>query len=394
MIEIKNDLQTVEMLFGETPNIQYRIPIYQRRYVWDTLNWESLWTDIENTYETKTPIFTGIIVTRQHANQGDLAIYDVIDGQQRLTTFQIILCVICRVICRRICSEGWSDSVEIIARARDLITNEDQLVEEVGENVQNKLCPKTESADEEVFGVLVDWSAEIPPKQSDEHIIYSAYRYFESQIQDYDYNRMVELYNNITLGINVAQINMVSLEDNDEGDVTPEKVFASLNATGRMLSEFDYLRNDLFLRAGGNGGGYYKSETHWHPSFEDDDTSDLDTFLNHFLKANLGPSRFQNNKKPFELYQQDYRNLLTLTVEDEFKQLSAYAQFNKEMNDPSSEIGKHIQFYADLCIPPLDSFILFLKHKSGLPDTELPEGLHNAGVLYNTRDAVQRWTRL
>ena len=374
MIEIKDRLQSVEMLFGETPNIQYRIPIYQRRYVWDTLNWKSLWTDIESMYETGKAIFTGIIVTRQHVNQGDLRIYDIIDGQQRLTTFQIILCV----ISRRIPSEGWTDPFEIVTRARERITNADRLVGEVGKNARNKLCPKMGSADEEAFHALVNWSTEIPPEQDGEHIIYSAYRYFESQIQDYDYDRMVELYNNITLGINVAQINMISTEDNNDEDVTPEKLFASLNATGRMLSEFDYLRNDLFLRAVKSGDDLYSDS--WRSNFEETNDLNLDTFLRTFLEANLGIDWTDGKEKPFDVYQTQYRIELNLGmesrfaylrhldqgIESEFNQLIAYAEsyraLNTEMNSSESDVGRLVLFCDIHNLPRLDPFLLFVKH--------------------------------
>ena len=143
--------------------------------------------------------------------------------------------------------------------------------------------------------MLVDWNKSIPPEEDRESLLYSAYRYFELQIKEYDYDKIVKLYNYITLGIKVAQINLFRSENDDE-DVTPEKLFASLNATGRMLSEFDYLRNYLFLRAGADSDRFYESKTHWHHSFEDD-TLDLDTFLRAFLKVKLGPSCFQNEKK-------------------------------------------------------------------------------------------------
>ena len=43
------------------------------------------------------------------------------------------------------------------------------------------------------------------------------------------------------------------------------------------------------------------------------------------------------------------------------------------MNNPTSDIGRHMQFYEDLGISPLDSFILFIKHKAVQDDIELPK---------------------
>ena len=355
-------MQTVQTLFGDTANIQYRIPIYQRRYVWDNLNWESLWTDINENMvkdeENIRQIFAGIIVTRQENKQNDTEIYDVIDGQQRLTTFQIILCL----IRRHILSESWKDHRKIIPGIDHLMKYGE------GENLQNKLWPKEKSDDEEVFQALVKWDTDIPVEQDDEHVLLKAFRYFKKQIEAYNYGEIHKLYRIITLSIVVAQINVTD-EDDSGIDVTPEKLFASLNATGRMLSEFDYLRNDLFLRAEAKSGDFYTKEKYWHRSFEND-ILDLDLFLRAFLKAKLGPHCFENKKKSFEVYQQDYRKTVR-TIEEEFEQLSAYAQFNEDMNDSSSEIGRHMQFYEDLQIPFLDAFLLFAQQKVEQP--ELPK---------------------
>ena len=79
--------KTVENLFSPR-GVKYRIPIYQRRYVWEDNNWRHLWTDIEavvkNVSEAKH--FTGVIVIRDEANT-----LEIVDGQQRLTTFQIFV---------------------------------------------------------------------------------------------------------------------------------------------------------------------------------------------------------------------------------------------------------------------------------------------------------------
>ena len=60
---------TIDKLFS--PKAQYEIPIYQRRYVWDIANWDALWTDIEEKFDSRrqgkqsTRHFTGIIITRK-----------------------------------------------------------------------------------------------------------------------------------------------------------------------------------------------------------------------------------------------------------------------------------------------------------------------------------------
>lgn len=78
---------------------QFAVPLYQRPYVW-TLDaqWQPLWQDIEDKArasfqrQTDVPHFLGAIVTGQRQIFGNqVPSWDIIDGQQRLTTLQIVL---------------------------------------------------------------------------------------------------------------------------------------------------------------------------------------------------------------------------------------------------------------------------------------------------------------
>ena len=86
---------------------QYVIPVFQRHYVWDReTQWEALWEDllaqarVRLQGQVPKPHFCGAIVVDQKKQQAvnELPRYQVIDGQQRLTTFQVILAAI-RDVC-------------------------------------------------------------------------------------------------------------------------------------------------------------------------------------------------------------------------------------------------------------------------------------------------------
>lgn len=76
----------------------YTIPQYQRPYTWSTENYEVLWEDLTDAYseylkaisESRTPeyYFLGPVVFVKNAQKRS---YDIIDGQQRTTTFHILL---------------------------------------------------------------------------------------------------------------------------------------------------------------------------------------------------------------------------------------------------------------------------------------------------------------
>ncbi|MCD6017688.1 MAG: hypothetical protein K0S53_809 [Bacteroidetes bacterium] len=95
------DSKTIEQVFGDT-KAYYSMPEYQRPYSWDDERVNQLWDDLKtaylNYYESiianENPIadenyFLGSIILTPGKN-----CFDVVDGQQRLTTLMIMFCVI------------------------------------------------------------------------------------------------------------------------------------------------------------------------------------------------------------------------------------------------------------------------------------------------------------
>ena len=180
----------------------------------------------------------------------------------------------------------------------------------------------------------------------------------------------------------------IELETEDE----PEKIFESINDTGRALDEFDYLWNHLFLRtrkiSERKGDELY--DLHWKKFEKEtfwDSAEKRDLFFKTFLMAKQGPKCFERTKKTikaFDLYREYSKTLLDDPkyikacsddpsldqVEYEFRQLSCYADSYQDLYGPyliseSSELrkfGNRMQF-DHLNLPRLDSFILFLVHE-------------------------------
>ena len=67
----------------------YKIPVYQRNYAWEENEISSLVKDVYDSYfkDPKSPYYIGTLVTYKRGDNE----YEVIDGQQRLTTIYIIL---------------------------------------------------------------------------------------------------------------------------------------------------------------------------------------------------------------------------------------------------------------------------------------------------------------
>lgn len=83
---------TIKALFGNQDAL-YQIPRYQRPYSWGDEQLEKLWDDIMEAKESEPNYFLGSIITAKPQENSNYL--DVVDGQQRLTTLLILLCV-CR----------------------------------------------------------------------------------------------------------------------------------------------------------------------------------------------------------------------------------------------------------------------------------------------------------
>ena len=420
-----DSVRNMASLFNGTN--QYRIPRYQRRYVWDTTNWDALWRDflqlqrqIEDG-EMDKKHFTGTIIT--HAKLGTEIGDEVIDGQQRLTTFQIIFCVI-----RDLCASGVykiSTISQIESSADDFIKlnliqmeEPDMADNDVEGNFSAyRLVPTTHDMEafqsvvagefgkkiKESTNIMAAFQSLTEGEPSDHNLIVRAYGHFGMKITDYleekGPEKLLNLLRTLSNNFHVIKVNLDSTDE-------PEKIFETINDTGRMLDDFDYLRNHLFLRARNLGEPTIDElySQYWE-KFEEWGAESLDSFLRAFLIAKWGPKRFQSEGKvikSFDLYRK-YSHALTegsnqhrgysdalresmsrnerplSPVEYELDQLSRYSEFYRELNTstPVSKnsdlrtFGNRMQFYADLNLPRLDSFMLFLRHRLGFSDSLL-----------------------
>lgn len=88
-MKIEAEIKSLKKIFTDDETF-YQIPDYQRPYSWDKENISELVDDLINSYRNDQDIdyFCGSIVLVKNGR------LDVIDGQQRLTTFTIMSCVL------------------------------------------------------------------------------------------------------------------------------------------------------------------------------------------------------------------------------------------------------------------------------------------------------------
>ena len=261
---MKPDKLTIDELFQR--DRRYVVPLYQRAYVWAREGqWEPLWEDIERNAEacleatgliSKNSHFLGAIVLNVSRIIGKgVARSEIIDGQQRLTTLQIVIAAIRDVAA--------SISSEHLARLRGLTINQ---YEKVGSDGFFKVWPT--NADREVFrlvlsagspGELLKALNTIPANASR---IAAAYLYFFDCVSVFikasgdelasKEHRILGLIQTLRTSL---QLVVIELEDSDD----PQVIFETLNARGQPLLPSDLIRNYIFMQAVNN------------PDYESDD---------------------------------------------------------------------------------------------------------------------------
>ncbi|KNX44519.1 hypothetical protein AEY53_06635 [Helicobacter pylori] len=90
MAEMKSDNNSLKKILAAEDEAYYKIPIYQRPYQWGKEQCEELLDDLFESYEDyrEDDYFCGSLVLIRSNEDGN--IYDIVDGQQRLSTFILL----------------------------------------------------------------------------------------------------------------------------------------------------------------------------------------------------------------------------------------------------------------------------------------------------------------
>jgi len=235
MAKIENHKYTIEEAFREC---FYIVPDYQREYVWTDKEVQQLLDDIDEQIDGHDgrEYFIGTVLVAPTDQRGH---YEVIDGQQRLTTFFLLLCAL---------KQRFSGEPQAQALSNLICTN----FTDAGGNVVTtlKLDPRYESAGE-VLRTLVAanaapqtvrakvQAADIPSFGSLENLLaaYAAiHRYLDDNYDDPAKLRRHWGY----LANNVVFIQI-------SADVSSAlKIFETINERGVGLNPMDLLKNLLF----------------------------------------------------------------------------------------------------------------------------------------------------
>jgi uncharacterized protein with ParB-like and HNH nuclease domain len=256
--------RTLDDLFNS--QLRYVVPMFQRLYVWqEHPQWQTLWEDITEKAELQllwkksNPHYLGALIIEgvKPSSPREVKRFLVIDGQQRLTTLQLLLCAY-RDFSR---SKDWKTLDRTTTR---YLENADSDVMEKPEEELFKLWPTTlnRSVFTDILSAKTKDTVEkkypliwLPRKRKPEirNGLVEAYLFFYKSIEswvtsqatasgDSEENCAFKLLQALQQDFCVVEISL------SEGDDSQE-IFYSLNSQGRPLSQSDLLRSLIFMRA-------------------------------------------------------------------------------------------------------------------------------------------------
>ena len=279
-------------------DVSYRIPEFQRPYAWSEEQWEGLWNDVQKVAEKilrapdspdLLPHFMGAIVVQP---LGDDTQYSevrpvlVVDGQQRLTTLQLLIKAISMEFTSALVS-----TTEFGSLRNYMFNNENRTG---GDYLKATKIRQSNGLDQADFqDIIRDRLGHNRPPRS----IVDAYGHFRNWVSTW-LNREPEhvafraraLYEVLIKYLKVATIDL------DSGE-KPHFIFEILNSRGERLKEADYIKNTVMYEAdviddGERARGLWGMfEDDWWRKEESrgrDLQMQLDRFLNYWCTMRLG----------------------------------------------------------------------------------------------------------
>lgn len=202
------------------------IPFFQRPYVWSKVQWEQLFNDLLNSFREQRLHFLGSIILKQlPSSMGEGSRRSLIDGQQRLTTFSIL-----------------------VKSIYDLL-DEDRLVDYVGflyaEPTKDK-NPKIKHShiNRSSFEAIIkakDYSEVCESKGDDK--LFACYKYFSERLKESGLKNN-EIINFLNYVVKTDLWVVIDLKGNED----EQKIFDSINSAGLVLSSMDIIKNAIFDR--------------------------------------------------------------------------------------------------------------------------------------------------
>lgn len=265
-MDIKTEPTTLERIFNGYQT-KYSVPDYQRDYSWKSDQVEELWSDIITSRKNNTEYFMGTIVLNADSTQDQ---YEIVDGQQRLSTFTLLFSVIASIgncfelnkdifpgVERNEESRKKARRIHDMARERLFYLSEpDNYYLTINKKDRNIFDQQVRSLD-----LVLTEENELKAKSNESRIIKTK-KLFYKLILDEFVNKPDPLNElNQTLIHFVKRLKFITIIVNSDYDAF--LLFESLNSKGMDLSIADLVKNKLLMYENSSEDKSYKLLTNW-----------------------------------------------------------------------------------------------------------------------------------
>ena len=343
---------------------QWRIPVYQRHYSWRVdmesgpvqLFWKTVKEqtlarlECEKEDEKPSPHYLGAVLvenkTKLSASDGIMR-YDVVDGQQRLTTIQIALLALIHVSDEYGCAAEIKKAMSkyvFVDHAKDKSTDPRLRLT----NLDNK---QFKMAVYKAYDILADGGAENTPQDnSNKSKIVSTFHFLAKEQQDLIKTQQDEnqqdpkvtiraIAESLLKGLDIVRIVLLKSDES-------QKVFESLNNYSERLTTFDLIRNNVFYRADKQRAGLDEElfdkdnwqeleRPYWEETAEQrtHHTPHIEAYIARMLVAKMKREISFSTSAIFATYQDFHKECSS--IEEEIRSLASYTKVYKHLDSPS-----------------------------------------------------------
>lgn len=261
---METQVRTPNAIFGQPQ--RFLVPLFQRPYVWnEEQQWGPLWEDLDRVASRllkspqakHEPHFLGAVVLQQvQSRTGELQERIVIDGQQRLTTLQLLLDALHAEL-MQIGADAPAGRVEY------LIQNDNRFCKHAEDRFKVWPTNRDRPAFNEILAAKFPVDYEALRHRSTKLV--QAHRFFSAQAKEWLACDGPENYlqRGEALERSVRELLQMVVIDLT-ADENAQDIFETLNARGAQLTAADLIKNFVFQRLLDSGADVEKAyEAHW-----------------------------------------------------------------------------------------------------------------------------------
>jgi Protein of unknown function DUF262/Protein of unknown function (DUF1524) len=245
---METQVRTPQMVFMQPQRLI--VPLFQRPYVWNEENqWEPLWNDVvrvtdrvlNKPSERHHPHFLGAVVLQQVQKQtGQMQERTIIDGQQRLTTLQLLLDALHAELLS-------VQAVQPAMRIEPLVANAEPFCSRPEDRFKVWPTNRDRPAFNAIMGAKppVDYNA---VGHRGERMV-EAHRFFSEQAREWLSADGPEAAQRRAAAIETVVRDLLQMVVIDlAADENAQEIFETLNARGAQLTAADLIKNFVFQR--------------------------------------------------------------------------------------------------------------------------------------------------